>query len=229
MRKIVCLLTVLVLCAAMACPAFAAEDTFVPSISYKDGPDIEEAEMKEEEVQDCLIVTSIIAAQEKTTDIYQEARDELLDVYAKLNDGSMKLPLDGDSYVVRELVDLSWKKTDCVEADHTHDEDLAKEGVTIEVQFDLGISASDKIVVLHYHDGQWLPVESTVNNGDGTVTCVFEHFCPVAFCVEVAQNLDPAPTGDSAGQNLVLWIVLMALSIAGLILLFILHRRSSRK
>ena len=35
-----------------------------------------------------------------------------------------------------------------------------------------------------YNDGQWEPIRETRNNGDGTVTCLFEHLCPVAFFVE---------------------------------------------
>ena len=45
MRKIICLLCVLVLCLSLACPAFAAQNTFVPSITYKDTPDVDDAEM----------------------------------------------------------------------------------------------------------------------------------------------------------------------------------------
>lgn len=40
MKKVICLLIVLMLCLSMAAPAFAAEDDFVPSIGYKDGPKI---------------------------------------------------------------------------------------------------------------------------------------------------------------------------------------------
>ena len=40
MKKMICLLTALVLCACLAVPAFAAEDGFVPSIGYQDGPAI---------------------------------------------------------------------------------------------------------------------------------------------------------------------------------------------
>lgn len=224
MRRIVCLLTVLLLCAALACPAFAAEDAFVPSISYKDGPEIEDAELETEDVASCLVITSVRAAQEKTTDIYQEDRDLLLEVYAKLDDGTMKLPLEG-SYVIRELVDLSFQKTPCVESDHTHKEDLTKEGVTITVDFDLGVTKDTKVEVLSYHDGEWSPIESVTVNDDGTVTCVFEHFCPVAFCVEAVENPDVAPTGDTAGRIMGLWAALMAVSAAAVAVLTVRGRK----
>ena len=40
MKKIICLLTVLVLCMSLVVPAMAAEDSFVPSITYKPNPEI---------------------------------------------------------------------------------------------------------------------------------------------------------------------------------------------
>ena len=40
MRKVLCMLTVLVLCVSMVLPVFAAEDGFVPSITYKPNPEL---------------------------------------------------------------------------------------------------------------------------------------------------------------------------------------------
>ena len=126
MKRLITMAVFLAFCLSMACPVFAAADTFVPSISYKDGPEIIEGEMKEEDVEACLVVTSIRAALEKATDISQEARDLLLDVYEKLDSGEMKLPME-DDYVIRELVDLSWKKIACVDEEHVHEDDLEKD------------------------------------------------------------------------------------------------------
>ena len=227
MRKIVCLLTALLVCLSMAVPAFAAGDTFVPSISYKDGPVIKSAEMNNENVTSCMVVTSIKGAKNKSTDISQEDRDLLLDVYEKLNSGSMKLPLDGD-YVIRELVDVSFGKTGCVDPDHGHEEWLAEEGNTITIKFDLGVHKSTDVVVMSYVDGQWVKAESVKNNGDGTVTCVFEEICPVAFCVEADAEDVPVKTGDAVGQNLDLWFLLMAVSLAGVVAVMVLRRRTAR-
>ncbi len=214
MRRIICLLTVMLLCAAAVLPGAAFADGFVPSVSYKDGPIIVEGILSEENVEDCLVVTSILAAENKTTDIPQEDRDLLLDIYAKLSDGSMKLPLEGD-YVIRELVDIGFKQSACIDPSHVHADELAKPEVNITVTLDLGIGKDVDVQVLHYHDGAWQSVKSVVNNGDGTLTCVFEHFCPVAFCVEesVVDN-GPAQTGDVAGRQLSLWMSVMVLSAA---------------
>lgn len=225
MRRIVCLLTVMLLCMALVLPGAAFADSFVPSVTYKDGPIIVEGDLSGEDVEDCLVVTSILAAENKTTDIRQESRDLLLEVYAKLSDGSMQLPLEG-SYVIRELVDISYKQSACVEPGHIHEAELAKPDVDITVTLDLGIGKNVDVKVLHYHDGQWQSVKSVVNNGDGTLTCVFEHFCPVAFCVEESVVDDgPAQTGDTAGRQLGLWMGAMVLSAAAAAVLVMSRRK----
>ena len=226
MRKMICLLGVLLVCFSLVCPAMAA-DTFVPSISYKDGPSVEDAELGGNDVSDCVTVTTIAQAKDKSTDITQGARDELLDVYAKLSDGSMKPPVEG--YVIRELVDVSFKQKACVENEsHNCAEELAKEGTTIKVTFDLGVAKSTKVVVKTYINGAWVDVVAATNNGDGTVTVEFEDFCPVAFCVEQDAEVPPSQTGDEAGQNMFLWIALMVLSLAAIVVLVILSRKRAK-
>ena len=229
MKRIVSVLTVMLLCAALVCPAAAAE--FVPSISYKDSPDAiiaEQGEKEElpggEDVTDCIVVTSITGAKEKTTDISQEARDLLLDVYKQLSDGTMKLPLEG-RYVIRELVDVSHKLNACVGNEHIHKPEHDKPGICVSVKFNLGIGKGTDLQVLTYHDGQWAPAESVTINGDGTVTCVFEHFCPVVFCVD---TLTPPQTGDAMAADLTLWIVLLLASLAAMAALVVYRRKAAR-
>ena len=225
MKKVIVFLLLLALCLSFLLPAFAAENTFVPSISYKDGPEIKDAEMEFQDVADCLVVTSLKAAAEKTTDLSQEARDLLLAIYEKLASGEMTLPLE-EGYVIRELVDVSWKQTACVDEKHTHEEDLKKEDVAVTIKLEVGIDANTDIVVLAYRNGQWEPIESAKNNGDGTVTCVFEHFCPVVFAVR--QQTGGSETGDPAGRNLVLWGVLMAVSMAAVVVLTVNRKKHTR-
>ena len=225
MRRSIMLALVLLLCIAMACPVFA--DSFVPSIGYKDGPQIEEAKMDGKDVTGCLVVSSLKNAEEKSTDISQESRDLLLDVYQQFVDGTMELPLEGD-YVVRELVDVSFRQEECVEKDHGHDKWLEQEKNTVTVRFDLGVKADEKVEVLVYVDGQWIPVENVVNNGDGTVTCEFEDICPVAFCLENGSGGEPPKTGDAMGRSLYLWIAVMAASLVALLVLLLNRRKFMR-
>lgn len=225
MKKWICILAALALLAAFGCPAFAAEDTFVPSISYKDGPEIIDASMQEQTVGSCLVVTSLKAASEKTTDISQQARDLLLEVYEKISSGEMELPVD-EGYVVRELVDLSWKQVACIEQEHGDAERLAQDGVTVRVRFEMGVDADDELVVLAYRDGAWEQVESVTVDEDGSVTCEFSHFCPVAFCVDARQQVPP--TGDLNAQSVMLWVLLMAASAMTLVVMLVDRRRNRR-
>ena len=225
MKRVIVILLLLALCLSLLLPAFAAEDDFVPSISYKDGPEITDAEMESEDVEECLVITSLKGAAEKTTDIAQEDRDLLLEVYGKLMSGEMKLPT-GEGFVIRELVDLNWSQTVCVEDEHTHEEELKKENVTVTVDFDLGLNVDSELLVFAYHDGAWDRVEDVRINGDGTITCVFEHFCPVAFSVR--QEPGGSQTGDEARESLMLYGVLMALSMTAVAVLVICRKKHTR-
>ena len=229
MRKVMCLLLAMLFSLALVCPVFAdggadsdgnvvPDDSFVPSIGDKPGPEIVDEETG------CVVVTSLKEAQEKTTDIYQEDRNLLWKVFEKLNNGSIKLPLDED-YVIRELVDVSFKKTECVEAGHDHKQWLAEDNTQLEVVFDLGIEPGTELKVLAYINEEWTPVEAVVN-ADGTVTCTFEDFCPVAFCVPAEVEIPF--TGDAMRADMTKWILLMAASVCALVVLVLFRRRIFR-
>lgn len=224
MKKIIHLMLSLLLCMAMALPAFA--DTFVPSVGEKPAPDVEDAVMGEEEerVTPCIVVTTIDEAQEKSTDIHQEARDELLMVYEKLSDGTMKVPTP-EGYVIRDLVDISFLKGDCIEDGDGHDEWLSQENTAIFVDFKLSVSEKDGLIVLVFVNGEWCAVPVIIND-DGTVTCEFHDFGPVAFCVK-GQTQPPAPTGDTIVRDLALWVVLIAVSAAAMVALVVYRRKSA--
>ena len=223
MKRIISLIIAVLLCIGLASPVYAAVTPFVPSIGYKDGPDIDKADPH----GNCLVLTTITQAKNKSTDIYQEDRDLLLDVYKQLSDGTMKTPAD-KNYVIRDLVDLSWKKTSCVEADHGHKEWLEEDNTSITVTFDLGVKKGVDVVVMTYVDGKWVEAKSVKNNGNGTVTVEFEDICPVAFCVKRSDAYNPPKTGDAMGQKLNLYIALMAVSVVGLVTLVILRHKKRK-
>ncbi len=227
MKRLFCMLMVLAVAMSLALPV-AAADTFVPSITYKDGPDIYTATMDGDNVKDCLVVTSISKAKNKATDVTQDDRDLLLDVYAKLNSGEMKLPIENDKYVIRELVDVSFMHSNC-SGSHEHEEWLKKDNTVVTIDFELGVKSSADVLVLVYLDGQWVPAEKVTNRGNGNVTVVFEEICPVAFCVDTDSQVTPPQTGDTAGQRIFLWGSIMAGSVAALLILLVVFKRSDEE
>ena len=221
MKKGIVAIALLAICLSLVCPAFAAEGDFVPSISYKDGPVVNDAEMNEEKTDGCIVITSLKGAEEKTTDISQEKRDLLLNVYGKLVAGEMSIPTPGD-YIVRELVDINWEQLDCIELNHTHEDELKQDGVVVKISFNLGVKVEDELLVFAFHNGQWEPVEVLEVDANGNATCLFEHFCPVAFCVKNEKDIDP--TGDISVDGLVLWGLLLAVSCAAVVVMSVKRR-----
>lgn len=211
MRRIILLAMTLLLCMAMVLPVCAQKQEFVPSITYKDGVTSVKAEMNGEKVDACIVITPIKYAMEKTTDITQPARELLLETYEKLEKGTMKLPLEKD-YVIVELVDISFAKSGCEDSsEHDHQKWLQEDGNAITIEMG-NLSKGMDLIVFTYNDGQWTQVEKVVDNGDGTYTCVFEHFCPVVFCVE-AGAVEEIPTTGETG-NVFLWLVMMLAAAA---------------
>lgn len=161
------------------------EDTaFAPSVTYKGGPTVTSAELDGQGVISCVVVTSIEQARKKTTDILQEERDELLEVYEKLVSGEMVLPIEG-KHVIRDLVDISFKYSACrKQSDHgDKPAQLAKENVLLTLDLHLHIALEETMVVYAYINEEWVEIPGVINNGDGTVTGAFEDVCPVAFVV----------------------------------------------
>lgn len=245
MKRIMALLTALLVCAPLVCPAAAADNDFVPSISYKDGPgmgefclaDIVETETPEDpdvpqtytnmrQVRSCIVITTLTGAREKTTDIYQEERDQLLDIYDQLTEGTMTLPLEAP-YVIRDLVDISFQKTPCVENDHTHQKELAQEQTVLTAVFDLDVAPETVVHVLVYVDGQWEPAKSVENTGDGKVTVVFENIGPVAFCVDAEPVHHEAE--ERARPDWLPWLILMITCFLIIIVLLIQRKKSKEE
>ena len=229
MRKFICLLTAVLVCVSLALPVFAAKDDFVPSIEYKDGPVITGGVLDGTDVTDCLIVTTIEQARNDSTDISEEERQLLLDLYDKLLKDELDLPLDYD-YTILELLDISFKYEGCVNKDdHIDKEQILNEaGKTVVIDFDLDVPDGSNLKVLVYNDGAWEIVKDVVVNNDGTVTVTFERIGPVAFVVDGDYQEPPAQTGDQVGSNLVLWISLLCLSAVALIAVVVLAKRKAR-
>lgn len=244
MKKMICVLVALVMCLGMTAPAYATESGFVPSITYKPNPEIVPVEMENGEtaigvvrdaggeivdyVEDaCLVITPIAHVWDEEKEVPAEVEQLLMFVYEELQTENMEIPyekheadLNPDEMVIRDLFDVRWY---CEE----HKEMVEQEGVVFEITFDLGIGPDVEIYVMTYDEqtGEWEPVVKTVNNGDGTVTCTFEHLCAVAFSMALAA--EEAPVEQAASQNLLPWI--LALVLAGAAFLIILIAKKKKK
>ena len=246
MKKLMSLLLALMVCFSVCGVAYAAEDDFVPSISYKDGPGLVIDEDEEGRsvagmivdsdgnvvgsvfAEDCLVITTIAEAlNDIDTGISTEAEELLEMVYQQILDGSMEIPFENpDEMAIIHLVDATFLCAGSTEGTD-HDAMLEAEGVFLELTFDLGVGANVPVSVMCYVDGKWVEVR-TVNNGDGTVTCWFEKICPVVFAVPTSTVEKPPATGDDSAAELGLWIAMLLASSVALAGLVIFRRKIVR-
>ena len=246
MKRVISLVIALVLCLGLAAPVFAAE--FVSSITGKESPTIvpvtgedgkeyigvihdEDGNVIGYVDEKCLLITPVSKAATSEL-IPDEAEKTLLSVYEQLVAGTMDLPyekfnadLDASNMVIRDLFDASWlcDGENIAPAHPDHPEMIEPKGVTISITFNVGISKNTTLYCMSYKHGVWNPIVKTVNNGNGTVTCTFEDFCPIAFAVEKGADTPPSQTGDDS--NVALWAGIMAVSVVALGAVLILSRR----
>ena len=250
MKKILSLVIVLALCLSVAAPAFAAENEFVPSITYKPNPEIVPVEGPDGEeyigvIRDksgaiidyvshgCLKITPIADVWDEEVDVPAEIEKLLLMVYEALNDGSMEIPyekheaeLDPANMVIRDLFDARWV---CEE----HRKMIEEAGITFEIIFDLGVVADAQIFVMTYDEAgnEWSPIVSTVNNGDGTVTCTFEHLCAVEFSMPVAASsapTDSAASNANGGNSVLPWIIVLIVAILVVVIVLVSKKKKEK-
>lgn len=242
MKKIVCVVTALLICISLACPVFAAGDTFTASVGYKDAPQLElildengdpaygviktvDGEVIGYIYEDCIVITPVSEA-ETSEQIPEEAAALLLELYQELTEGTMELPyskinedLDPDDMVIRDLFDISLL---CEE----HPE-MLEGGNTLELIFDLDIDAKTKVYAMIYVNGEWVPVD-LVNNGDGTVTGNFTAVGPVAFSVETKDDSQSSQTGDTIFGDMLPWALVLLVCGAGLIVMTASRRKAEK-
>ncbi len=253
MKKI---LSVLLICVMLIVPfsVIVSADNFVPSIGYKPAPVIKYEEDDEgnkiighvvdpngnilsTEYHDCLVITPVSEA--KTSErIPADAAELLLKVYDELSADDMKLSSlsdelndmvakdlgkgkDGDDLVIKDLFDVT------VLCDELK-EKLAPVGNTLTLTFETSVAENVPVYVMTYKNEKWAPIVEAVNNNDGTITCTFEDFCPVAFLVPTSggEN-EPVEPGDTTDNTL--WMIVMVSAIALIAVLLVLNRKSLKK
>lgn len=243
MKKIIAIVVALMLCAAMVMPAAAVGNEFTPSVSNKPAPEIVPVEDPDGNpaigilcdddgqiigylYEGCLVVTSVSEAN-TSTKIPAASRDAILDVYSKLTNGQMTIPyekhdskLNTGNMVIRDLFDATFVCDD-------HPVILEPEGVTIKITFDLKVAKGTDVYAMTYKNNEWNPIISTVNNGDGTVTCTFEKLCPVEFSVQTTDE-PPVQTGDDSGKDLALWGFIAAVALVSIVALTVVGFRGKK-
>ena len=152
-----------------------------------------------------LVVTAVsqVQADDSSLVISEEAAEILKEAYEQLNDEDFRLAekipeqieqlkdmgLDEENVnaaVVTALFDV----TVLTEELETY---LAEEGHTVDLTFKADVPAGHTVVVMVYKESKWQLIENVAVNGDGTITCTFAHFCPVAIltvpmAVEAAEE-----------------------------------------
>ncbi|MBQ2325546.1 MAG: hypothetical protein II377_04780 [Clostridia bacterium] len=227
MKKLICFSVMLVLCLTMVCPAFAEESEFVPSIGYKDHPDIVgdveliDPENKVIDVvpEECLIIVPIADVlnknDEELTDDEKKIFEEL---YNKLSDGSVNVPYpDGNPNKV--IRDLFYAKLICED----RRVELEKDDVHIGITLDTGVDEDETVTVMVFDGEEWIPAEKVKNNGDGTVTVVLDILGVVS--VSVPNGGDTPVTGDNSSSATLLWVILMVASAAALVVVIVSRRK----
>lgn len=222
MKKVITLMVTLVMVAAMAVPAWAAD--FTPSVAGKAAPAIMGAvdgygnpidmdaititPFGEKDGADAVISEAL----ERAFKLIEEAEDltalvpkeKLEEALAKLTDEK----LDLKDLVVRDLFDVT-----------------VPEGTKFPVTltYDLKIKADEWVMVLHNVKGdEWevIDPDKVKNNGDGTLTVVHDSLSPIAFVVkaegakttETAATAKPAEPEETGGHTSTILIVLAVIA-----------------
>lgn len=250
MKKVISLLVAIVIVGSLVTTAFASDAEaygFVPSITYKPEPEIVPSKdkdgndvtgiIRDKDGQEigylglgCLLITPIAHVWDEEKVVPEDVERLLLFVYDGLSSGEMKIPyekfdagLNEDDMVIRDLFDARWG---CEE----HPKMLEPEGVVVEITFDLGIVPEAEIYTMSYDEerDEWDPIVSTVNNGDGTVTCVFEHLCAISFSMPATATEAepvPAPAPASAGPNVLIWVLILGAAAAAVAVLLVVKNK----
>ena len=72
---------------------------------------------------------------------------------------------------------------------------------------------------------EWDPIVKTVNNGDGTVTCTFEHLCAIEFSMPVAAAPSVPSEDVEPGANMLPWYIILLLAIIAIVVIIVAKKK----
>ena len=248
MKKVLCSLLALVVLAALALPVLAAGDDFVPSITYKDAPEIvvTEDELGNEiaaivrneagEVVDYVytaeLVSSSVAKIEESEKLTADEKTLLRNVYNKITSGEMKLPYEKvesvkeQTMVIRDLIYITIRDVSPLsDSDVVEVTLLSNEKTRWEISFNLGVEANTNVVAMTYNNNEWTPAHKVVNNGDGTVTCTLDNLGVLALSVPAVVNVPAEPT---PAPDYTIWIIAGAAAAVVLVIIIVIATRKKK-
>lgn len=211
MKKTVSVILAIMMVFALSLTAFAARDNFTPSVEAKGAPVIVPQEfngklydafvLENDEIIKGLhvvdkenpfgeiIVTAysdIETADPRVNVVYfEQSYQEVLSA-EQIKELNEAIP---EGMVVRDFFDVTLVGTY---------ENIFDEGKSLMVTFDTGIEAGANIKVLTRCSDEtgWQFVNKVTNNGDGTVTIIFDELCPVIFLVDKDGVVTSPQTSD---------------------------------
>lgn len=235
MKRVLNVILVLSLLAAMAVPALARSVDFVPSISDKGAPDVVgSGEIKDTNGNavgsaDNTVVVVTPVSQATTSDKISDADEKnLLDAYDKLTSGDKAYGLcpgledladklyggvKEDDLVVRDLFDVSLSDAEL--------ENKVSNGNTISLTLNANVGKDDKVLAMVKDGDTWTSAINVVNNGDGTVTVTLSTLGAVVLMTATASG--SSVTGDTT--NVAFWGIAVALSLGAIVTMVSLKRR----
>lgn len=193
MKKLLSIITVLVLSVVLSVQAFAVTG-FVGSATAEQAPTIVESEKTEEEKADGESLSVVPVAGVDTSSLTEEQKQELKDVFDAIENGTMTFEeiiseltsVLGDNFAVKDLFYLAGE--------------LGKDG-TAEVTLKTGFGADDNFVVAMLVNGKWEIIKDFINNGDGTITLLLDKLGVVAFFVEGEEPAATETTEPTATEE----------------------------
>lgn len=235
MKRVLNVILVLSLLAAMAVPALARNVDFVPSISDKGAPgvvgsgEIKDTNGNSVGTADNTVVIITPVSEAKTSDKISDADEKnLLDAYDKLTSGDKAYGLcpgledladklyDGvkeEDLVVRDLFDVSLNNAEL--------EGKVGNGNTITLKLDANVAKGDKVLAMVKDGDTWTAAVNVVNNGDGTVSVTLNTLGAVVLMTATASG--SSVTGDTT--QVAFWGIAVVLSLGAIVTMVSLKRR----
>ena len=195
------------------------------------------------EVHESKLIITSVAKKDTSTEIPAEAKADLEKAYEDFSAKNKKItqviPADvskaitatvkeeigtdktADDLIVRDLFDVTLI---CDESNEL----LVDDEHHLLLTFSLGVKKDEFITAIKFNPetDKWETIRSVVNNGDGTVTCEFDHLCPIAFLVEKTESNSPQ-TGDNS-VSIYVWVAVAAAAAALIVVLLVAKNKKEK-